>query len=225
MSTGDANGGEALGSAPGSGEALRIGAHVVAEDGDCGELVRVVVDPVAGVLTHIVVAPRHHPGLGKLVPLEIVQDADADTVHLSGGVESFSQLDDAEDTHFLADTTDRFGRSSDVLSWPFFGLAAPLGGGQGDPMYEDRVPAGEVLVRRGDAVCATDGEIGSVQGLVIDPADHHVTHVLLKEGHVWGRKQVAIPIGAATRLGAVIRVGLTKQQIEDLPAIELRSDH
>ncbi len=223
MSTGEAHGGEAVGSVPGSGEALRIGAHVVAQDGDCGELVRVVVDPMAGVLTHIVVAPRHHSGLGKLVPLELVQHADADTVRLSGGVEQFHQLDDAEDTHFLADATDRFGRPSDVLNWPFFGLGAPLGSSHGEPMYEDRVPIGEVPIRRGDAVHASDGEVGSVQGLVVDPADHHVTHVLLKEGHLWGRKQVAIPIGAATRVGAVIEVGLTKQQIEELPAVELSS--
>ena len=46
------------------------------------------------------------------------------------------------------------------------------------------------------AVHATDGEIGKVEGLVVEPAHGHVTHVLLQEGHLWGRKEVAIPIGA-----------------------------
>ena len=77
--------------------------------------------------------------------------------------------------------------------------------------------------RRGDPVHASDGWIGSVQGVVIDPKDHRVTHVLLKEGHLWGRKQVAIPIGAASRLDDVIRVELTKAQVEQLPAVELPS--
>jgi hypothetical protein len=36
--------------------------------------------------------------------------------------------------------------------------------------------------------------------LVIDPSDHRVTHVLLDEGHLWGEKRVAIPIGAVTRV-------------------------
>jgi sporulation protein YlmC with PRC-barrel domain len=72
-------------------------------------------------------------------------------------------------------------------------------------------------------VHATDGEIGSVQGLVIDPKDHHVTHVLLKEGHLWGRKQVAIPIGAASRVSDEVRVGMTRQQVEDLPPVDLGS--
>jgi hypothetical protein len=84
-------------------------------------------------------------------------------------------------------------------------------------MYTDRVPAGEVDIQRGDAVHAKDGLIGAVQGLVIDPADNHVTHVILQEGHIWGRKQVAIPIGAATRVGAEISVDLTKDEIEALP--------
>ena len=88
------------------------------------------------------------------------------------------------------------------------------------PMFSDRVPAGEVEIHRGDAVLARDGWIGAVQGLVIVPVDHHVTHVILQEGHLWGRKQVAIPIGAANRVGDEIRVDLTKEEIEALPPAE-----
>src|SRR5208282_4376779 len=59
----------------------------------------------------------------------------------------------------------------------------------------DRMPPGEVEVRRGDHVLATDGAIGHVKGLVVDPDDHHVTHVLLDEGHLWAHRRVTIPIG------------------------------
>ena len=58
---------------------------------------------------------------------------------------------------------------------------------------------------------------------MIDPKDHHVTHVLLQEGHLWGRKQVAIPIGAASRVGEEIRLELTKQQVQELPPVQLSS--
>jgi sporulation protein YlmC with PRC-barrel domain len=78
-------------------------------------------------------------------------------------------------------------------------------------------------VQRGDRVHATDGEIGRVQGLVIDPGSHHVTHVLLQEGHLWGSKEVAIPIGAVTDVEAGIRLNITKQQVEDLPPVDI--DH
>ena len=86
----------------------------------------------------------------------------------------------------------------------------------------DAVPLDEVEVRRGDHVHATDGHIGKVQGLVIDPDSHHVTHVLLQEGHAWGRKEVAIPIGAVTSVDADgIRLNLTKQQVQDLPPVDI----
>jgi len=60
-----------------------------------------------------------------------------------------------------------------------------------------------------------------VQGLVIDPSDHHVTHVLLEDGHLWGKRDVAIPIGAVTDVEDGIAVRLTKDQVRDLPAVEI----
>ena len=62
----------------------------------------------------------------------------------------------------------------------------------------DTLPFGEVAVRGGEHVHATDGDIGQIQGLVMDPGSRQVTHVLLQGGHVFGRKAVAIPIGAVT---------------------------
>jgi uncharacterized protein YrrD len=91
------------------------------------------------------------------------------------------------------------------------------------PVTHDKIPIGEVAVRRGVPVLAKDGEIGRVEGLVIDPGDHHVTHVLLQEGHLWGRKEVAIPISAVVDFGSEIRIGITKQQVQDLPPVDV--DH
>jgi sporulation protein YlmC with PRC-barrel domain len=102
------------------------------------------------------------------------------------------------------------------LSHSAFGLGMPLGHQPG-AKFGDVLPAGEVAVRKGDAVHAKDGYIGEVEGVVIDPASDLVTHVLLQEGHLWGRKEVAIPIGAANRVGNEIRVDLTKNEIEALP--------
>ena len=85
----------------------------------------------------------------------------------------------------------------------------------------DRVPLGEVEVRRGEHVSATDGEIGRVRGLVIDPGDHCVTHVLLDEGHLWGQKRVAIPISAVKDVAAGVRLNLTKDEVRDLPPVEV----
>lgn len=204
-------------------ERLRIGTEVVATDGTCGELVRVIVDPVAQVLTHLVVAPKHHPGLGRLVPVEMLEVVTDDQIRLDCTLQRFRELDNAEDVQFLPANSDLLGYGSHALMWPYYRLDSRLGGTHQEPILTDRVPLGEVEVRRGDHVHATDGWIGSAQGLVIDPKDHHVTHVLLQEGHLWGQKQVAIPIGATSRVGEEIRVAMTKREVEDLPPVELGS--
>jgi len=49
------------------------------------------------------------------------------------------------------------------------------------------VPLGEVDVTRSESVCGTDGVVGRIQGLVIDPGSRRVTHIVLEEGHLWGR--------------------------------------
>jgi sporulation protein YlmC with PRC-barrel domain len=87
----------------------------------------------------------------------------------------------------------------------------------------DNVPLDEVEVRRGEHVHAADGDIGRVQGLVIDASNHHVTHVLLQEGHLYGRKEVAIPISAVTGVDDGIQLSITKQQVQDLPPVDV--DH
>jgi sporulation protein YlmC with PRC-barrel domain len=207
-------------------ERFRIGAHVRATDGECGELERVIVDPVMQALTHLVVAPKHHRGLGRLVPVELVEAVDGDQIRLRCNVARFRELDDAEDIQFLPGDTGVLGYGPDAMTWPYYGLGMPLTGAhdaEREPILMDRVPLGEVEVRRGDQVHASDGWIGSVQGLVIDPRDNHVTHVLLEEGHFWGHKQVAIPIGATSRVDEEIRVALTKQEVMELPPVELRS--
>jgi sporulation protein YlmC with PRC-barrel domain len=78
-------------------------------------------------------------------------------------------------------------------------------------------------VRRGKRVYATDGEIGRVEGLVIDPGNHHVSHVLLQEGHLFGRRDVVIPIGAVTGVVDGVYLNISKQQTEDLPLVNIEA--
>ena len=92
------------------------------------------------------------------------------------------------------------------------GASAPV-----PAVVRDVVPPGLEDIERGEPVHALDGEIGRVEGLRVDPDDHRVTHVLLQEGHLWGRKKVSIPVSAVTGVENGIQLSLTKRQVEDLP--------
>jgi hypothetical protein len=48
-----------------------------------------------------------------------------------------------------------------------------------------------------------------------------VTHVLLDEGHLWGKKRVAVPFSAVTSVDNGVRLNLAKDQVRDLPAIDV----
>jgi hypothetical protein len=68
-------------------------------------------------------------------------------------------------------------------------------------------------------VHATDGEIGTVKGLVIERLSRLVTHVLLQEGHLWGRRDVAIPIGDVTTFEGGIQLDMPKSAVQSLPLV------
>jgi sporulation protein YlmC with PRC-barrel domain len=188
-----------------------MGAEASCADGPGGKVIRMIVEPATETVTHLVIEPRHRLGAGRLVPLDLV-DATADGIRLRCTVEEFGRLAAAEETELVDGLTD--GMALGALGAPM-GTPAPL-----QAVVRDVVPLGEEDIERGEAVHALDGEIGRVEGLRVDPGDHRVTHVLLAEGHLWGRKEVAIPASAVTKVENGIWLNLTKEQVEDLPAAD-----
>jgi sporulation protein YlmC with PRC-barrel domain len=210
-----------------AGTPFVMGAEAWCADGVCGKVVRVVVDPVARAVTHLVVQPRHWPGLGRLVPVDLVGAATPGQVRLRCTRAGFDQLGFAEDAHFAPGTGagQYAGYSAEqVLVLPYYRQAAggDVSPAPGEPAGRyGSLPAGELEVHRNKRVYASDGEIGRVQGLVIDPDSHHVSHVLLQQGHLGDRREVAIPIGAVTGVVDGVQLSLTRQQVADLPPVSI----
>jgi hypothetical protein len=110
----------------------------------------------------------------------------------------------------------------ETLTLPYYGLgliAVTAAENTAQAVTHDALPLDEVGVHRGDCVHATDGEIGLVKGLVIERRTHHVTHVLLQEGHLWDRRDVAIPIRAVTAFEGGIDVNMSKATVQNLPLV------
>ena len=187
-----------------------MGATANCADGPGGKVSRVIIDPATETVTHLVIEPKHRLGVGRLVPLDLV-DTTAGDIRLRCTVEEFGQLEPAQETELIEDATGSLGPGALNTA---MGVTSPV-----PIMVEDVVPLGEAGVNRGEPVHALDGEIGRVQGFLVDPDDHRVTHVLLEEGHLWGRKKVSIPVSAVTGVENGIRLSLTKKQVEDLPPV------
>ena len=208
-------------------EGFRIGAEASASDGVCGEVSRLVMDPVALTVTHLVIEPKHRRDSGRLVPVHLV-DTTTGQIRLRCTTAEFDKLDPAEEIDQVEglDYGGGYGQAEAVQGYGGMGgigatgMGIGMGVGHNTPVVvQDVVPLGEVDVQRGESVHALDGEIGKVKGFLVDPDDNRVTHVLLQEGHLWGRKEVSIPISAVTGVDAGIRLNITKKQVEDLPPV------
>lgn len=202
---------------------FRIGAEADCTDGSCGEVSRVVVDPIARKVTHLVVEPQHRHGLGRIVPLDLVDVVGGD-IRIRCTLAEFNKFDLGTETQFLPGAGGWAGYApGQVLAWPYYNLGpGAMGAGSASQVTTyDAIPLGDLAVRRGEHVRATDGLIGRVQGLVIDPDRHQVTHVLLQEGHLWGLKEVAIPISAIAERDGGIRLRIDKRDVQDLPPVDV----
>ena len=197
-----------------------MGARASCTDGFCGVVSRTILDPAAGTITHLVIEPRHRHESGRLVPIEML-DETAGEVTLRCTLAEFGGLDPAEEIDPVGGEYGG-GQAATIpgFSMPGEGMPSPASTGLGlhQPMLVSHmVPMGETEVQRHEHVHAVDGWIGQVEGFVVNPANHTVTHVLLQEGHPWGRKEVAIPVSAIASVTDGIRLTITKKQVEDLP--------
>jgi len=165
------------------GPQFTIGARARCTDGHCGEVRRLIIDPATETVTHLVIQPGHRQEAGRLVPVHLVESTDGE-IRLRCTRADFDKLGHAVERDLVAgpEYPQTAGRQSMT--------AAAL---RQATVLEDVIPVGEKEVGPGDRVHAVNGEIGRVQGFLVSPGDDRVTHVLLQEGHLWGRKKVAIP--------------------------------
>jgi sporulation protein YlmC with PRC-barrel domain len=204
---------------------LVIGMDAVCSDGYRGEVQGVVIDPAARTVTHVVVEPAGRRGLARLVPLDLVE-VQPGQLGLRCTETEFKGLDAAEET--LAEFVSGYPSPVQLLPPGWRDAGGPTVAGDSIPRIPeqetiDLVPPGEIEERRGDHVHATDGDVGQVHALRVDPQSHQVTHVLLREGPVWARKEVAIPFGQVTGFDDGLRLSMTRQEVRDLPRVDM--DH
>ena len=62
---------------------------------------------------------------------------------------------------------------------------------------------------------ATGGRVGQVDEFVVDPESGYITHLALREGHLWGDEEVTIPVSEIVKIEEdVVHLKLNKEQVE-----------
>lgn len=213
---------------------LELGSPVRCSDGPFGELADVVVDPKSKRVTHLVVEPHERHDRARLVPIELATGGEAagTSIMLTCSTAEVDRLPHVQEFAYL-----RLGElpvedpqwdvgTQDVLVLPSYDLEWFGGVPDYDPhvsLVYDRIPKGEVEIRRASSVVSADGQtLGRVEGVLVDREDR-VTHVVLERGHLWGRREVTIPIGAVAAVETdSVTLSLTKDEVAALPAVRVR---
>jgi sporulation protein YlmC with PRC-barrel domain len=201
------------------GVTLVLGSEAVCSDGYRGQVRAVVLDPAAGTVTHLVVEPEGRIGLARLVSLDLA-DATPGGVELQCTEAEFRCLEAAEET--LAEFALGYQVPVQLLPDGWRDAGGPVAEGATIPRVQEKetvdlVPLGEVEEGQGARVHATDGEVGELRALRIDPAGGRVTHVVVRDGRWLSRKDVAIPYSSVAGFSDGVRLGITRQQVRDLP--------
>jgi sporulation protein YlmC with PRC-barrel domain len=220
---------------------LDLGSPVIAADGEYGEVADVVIDPTKRRVTHLVVQPQHRHDLARLIPIERVRPVAEDQpgIRLDETIEEINHLEPLQRSAYL-----RIGETpvedpewevgiENMLALPYYESLTP-GGGMGTTMpamaYDDhmteiydRVPKDTIEIRRASAVISSDDHsLGHVDGFVVG-SDESITHLVLEHGHLWGKRDLTIPIGAVASIeNDVVNLSLTKDQVGDLKSVPVR---
>lgn len=207
---------------------LELDKPVLCEDDEVGKLADLVVDPHAKRVTHLVVKPHHGAGGSHLVPIDLVEPSEqVGGIALTCSRAELDALPPVEEFTYL-----RLGEVttndpnwdvgiSDVLAQPYYdstGLAGSIDAAGDLGVVYDRIPKGEVELRRSSRVQAANGDyLGDVDGFLVD--EDHITHFVLERGHLWGRREVTVPIGAVESVESdIVTLKLTKDEVGDLPS-------
>jgi len=199
---------------------IPLNASVHCVDGECGRSTYVITNPVSRQVTHLVVKENGLAADEHVIPIEWVTEATHDLIRLRCTTEQLSNMDPFFEKRYLRE--------------PLPDYEHPVGGylllpyripniTQTVQVETRHIPVGELAVHRGATVKATDGRVGQVDEFLVDPENSHITHLILREGHLWGQKDVTIPVSEIDRLEEdMVHLKLDKQSIEALPSIPLR---
>ena len=194
---------------------IPVGVDVICGTAVCGRSKYLVINPVNDQVTHLVVAETALPHTEHLVPLDYILSSTATSTRLRCSPNELANLEP-----FMKNDCLNPLELEDVRFYSNSAMIGPYGA-HGKPKELDNkthFPSGEVLIRRGSQVIATDGKIGNVDELLINPLNDQISHIILREGHIWGHKDVTIPVSKIERIAdGVVHLKLDKQTVATLP--------
>ena len=201
---------------------LPLDAKVTCKDGHGGTSVAVTFNPEGKVISHIVVEDAS--GSQRLVPLVLAVKSSHDEIWLDCTEDELREMPLFLVTEFVerapqqsGDWAEEEGEWEDGVDVSSFEMSTEA---YGMPVEVERVPEGEVSFHRRVEIEAADGHIGKVEKLIIEPDSGQITHIVLQKGHLWGKKEVMVPLSAVDSVDYdSVYLNVDKNGAKDFPEV------
>jgi sporulation protein YlmC with PRC-barrel domain len=203
---------------------IPLNAQVECTDGICGRSAYVLINPVNDKVTHLVVREESSPNTEYVVTVDYVGETIAETIRLHCSKAELEKMDPFIKTTFIEEDRPEMIVAEDGAGMGLFYIPYVIPEMTVQVSVEEQqIPPGELAVRRGTRVEATDGYVGKVDEFVVNPENGHITHLVMREGHLWGRKDVIIPVSEMGKTEAdTVFLNIDKSQVESLPTFPLK---
>ena len=206
---------------------ISLNAEVKCTDGTNGRSVCIIINPVQNAVTHVVIETKGLLGMKYMVPVERISSSTPHQIQLDCTRQELAEMEPfirtkfvgAEDSDYYFDESATFELEGDEsFLWPYTTYEE-----NGMYLSVEQIPHEELGFHRGAHVEATDGRIGHVDEFIINPENNHITHLVLGKGHLWGKKEIAIPISEIDRLeDDVVYLKLQKKQVQEMPSVPIQ---
>jgi uncharacterized membrane protein len=195
---------------------IPLHADVECADGHAGQSTSVIVDPKSLRVTHFVVKEKARPHTERLVPVDQVAETTADSIRLSCTVSEMAEIQPFVVTEYRQVEIPRYQDVTTVGPQRYSEVMTT-------PVERELVPEGELAVREGVEVEATDGPVGRVDELLMDPETGQITHLVMREGHLWGQKEVLLPLSVIDRTEKeTVYLSLDKETVSTMLSMPAR---
>jgi sporulation protein YlmC with PRC-barrel domain len=202
---------------------IPIHAKVSCYEGDVGKSTNIIVDLVTEQVTHFVVKTEH-PSAEYVVPIDMIKGTERSVILLDCQKEDVYQLLIFHESQFNGyDAYDSTPPLPSPGMAPSYTMYHPYRTAES----ETQSPTGEsysaeLAMNKGTMVLATDGEVGKIDELVIDPETHRVTHLVLRQHFIFNKWIVTIPVSDIERADMdTVVLKIDKKAIEALPTVAL----
>lgn len=171
---------------------LTLNVDVECPEGKLGRATYLIVNPISDEATHLVVRDSRLPYKERLLPTAWIKASNHDGIDVDCTLAQWSNLDPFYETEFVKMPVPIY--ANEGFGWPY--TMTTTFTEEYQPVKHKRIPVHTRELRRGSTVEANDGPIGKVEELIVDAQNKHITHLVLSKGHLWGARDIVVPVSA-----------------------------